>query len=248
MEHVEITQRKLDEITAKMDEARLHFDAALDAFKIELELMQTLLDQHHSGLLERSRENERFTKTAVSGKASQAQPRSSGESTASDLARRKRNKNELRVRDCMTADPFTVGPDDSLACAIDLLRRRDIRSVPVLENGKLVGVVSDRDLRQVAPSYPLFRDEDEIRRYNENLKVSAAMTADPMTISPDAPLVDAAKLLETYRISSLPVASGETLVGIISVTDLLKAFMAQNEEPSEENLGNHGCRRYPKLA
>lgn len=137
---------------------------------------------------------------------------------------------KLRVRDCMTADPTTVSPRDSLQKVIELLRRRDIRSVPVVEAGKLVGIVTDRDIRQVAPAYPLFRDEDEIRRYTENLAVTAAMTADPMTISPEAPLVQAAKVLETYRISSLPVVDGEHLVGIISVMDLLRAFVEQNEE------------------
>lgn len=135
-----------------------------------------------------------------------------------------------RVRDSMTVDPVTVAPQDSLQRVIDLLRRRDIRSVPVVEDGKLVGIVTDRDVRQVAPAYPLFRDEEEIRRYTENLKVTAAMTADPMTVSADAPLVQAAKILETYRISSLPVMDGAKLVGLLSVTDLLRVFVEQNQE------------------
>jgi len=134
-----------------------------------------------------------------------------------------------QVRDCMTAKPLTVAPCDSLQRVIELLRRRDIRSVPVVEEGRLVGIVTDRDIRQVAPAYPLFRDEEEIRRYTERLTVSAAMTADPMVIAADAPLVRAAKLLETYRIGSLPVVDGGELVGMISVTDLLRAFVAQNE-------------------
>lgn len=134
------------------------------------------------------------------------------------------------VAECMTADPMTVGPNDSLQRVVELLRRRDIRSVPVLQEGRLIGIVTDRDVRQVAPAYPLFRDEDEIRRYTENLTVTAAMTADPMTIAPDAPLVDAAKALETYRISSLPVVDGVDLVGVLTVTDLLRAFVEQNEE------------------
>jgi acetoin utilization protein AcuB len=82
----------------------------------------------------------------------------------------------------------------------------------------------------VAPAYPLFREEEEIRRYTENLTVTAAMTADPMTIAPDAPLVDAAKVLETYRISALPVVDGTELVGMLTVTDLLRVFVEQNEE------------------
>ena len=130
----------------------------------------------------------------------------------------------------MTVDPATVGPKDSLQKVIELLRRRDIRAVPVLEDGKLIGIVTDRDVRQVAPAYPLIRDEDEIHRYNENLTVTAAMTADPMTIPSAAPLVQAAKLLETYRISSIPVVDEEKLVGILTVSDLLREFVAQNEE------------------
>jgi acetoin utilization protein AcuB len=130
----------------------------------------------------------------------------------------------------MSVDPATVGPKDSLRNVIELLRRRDTRSVPVIENGRLIGIVTDRDVRQVAPAYPLFRDEDEIRRYTENLTVTAAMTADPMTIAPAAPLVEAAKVLETYRISSLPVVADEKLVGMLTVTDVLKAFIEQSEE------------------
>jgi acetoin utilization protein AcuB len=142
----------------------------------------------------------------------------------------KKAKNFLRVSDCMSVDPATVGPKDSLQTVIELLRRRDIRSVPVVENGRLIGIVTDRDVRQVAPAYPLFRDEDEIRRYTENLTVTAAMTADPMTIAPDAPLVEAAKVLETYRFSSMPVVAEGRLVGILTVTDVLRVFVEQNEE------------------
>lgn len=139
-------------------------------------------------------------------------------------------KHGIRVRDCMSVDPATVGPKDSLQKVMSLLRRRDIRSVPVVENGRLIGIVTDRDVRQVAPAYPLFRDEDEIHRYTENLTVTAAMTADPMTIAPDAPLVEAAKVLETYRISSMPVVDDRRLVGMLTVTDVLRVFVEQNEE------------------
>ena len=142
----------------------------------------------------------------------------------------KKAKNFLRVRDCMSVDPATVGPKDSLQKVIGLLRRRDIRSVPVIENDRLIGIVTDRDVRQVAPAYPLFRDEAEIRRYTENLTVTAAMTADPMTIAPDEPLVEAAKVLETYRISSMPVLDDGRLVGMLTVTDVLRVFVEQNTE------------------
>ena len=138
-------------------------------------------------------------------------------------------KNVLRVRDCMSVDPAIVGPKDSLQKVIQLLRRRDIRSVPVIENGRLIGIVTDRDIRQVAPAYPLFRDEEEIRCYTENLTVTAAMTADPITIAPEVPLVEAAKILATYRITSLPVVEAGRLIGILTVTDVLRVFVEQNE-------------------
>jgi acetoin utilization protein AcuB len=134
------------------------------------------------------------------------------------------------VGDCMSVDPVTVAPNDSLQRVVEVLRRRDIRAVPVVEDGRLIGIVTDRDVRQVAPAYPLFRDEDEIRRYTENLTVTAAMTADPMTVTVDAPLVEAAKILETYRIGSLPVVDNHRLVGILSVTDQLRVFVEQNTE------------------
>lgn len=139
-------------------------------------------------------------------------------------------KKILTVRDFMSVDPPTVASNDSLQRVVELLRRRDIRSVAVLEAGKLIGIVTDRDVRQVAPGYPLLHDEAEIRRYIENLKVTAALTADPMTIAPNAPLVEAAKVLETYRIGSLPVLDGAKLVGMLTVADLLRAFVKQNQE------------------
>ena len=140
-------------------------------------------------------------------------------------------KRRLKVRDRMTPDPVTIGPEASLQTVMNLLRSRNIRSVPVIEKGRLVGIVTDRDVRQVAPAYPLFRDEDEIRRYIEQLTVTAAMTADPMTIEPDALLVDAAKILELYRISSLPVVDQKKgLVGMLNMSDVLRAFIEQDEQ------------------
>ena len=73
--------------------------------------------------------------------------------------------------------------------------------------------------------------------------MTAAMTADPMTIAPDAPLVDAAKVLETYRISSLPVVEGTELVGMLTVTDLLRAFVDKMRRSPHEAPRNNGERR-----
>lgn len=137
----------------------------------------------------------------------------------------------------MSKVPLTVSSGDSLQAAIDLLFKHNIRELPVMEHGKLAGIVTDRDLRQVAPSYPVFRDQEEIRCYLQNLKVHSAMTVDPIVITPEDPLVEAAKLLRTYRIGSLPVVEDERLIGIITVSDLLNAFVEQNEQSRYRNTG-----------
>ena len=125
----------------------------------------------------------------------------------------------------MSSPSITVTSEDSLQSAIDLLAKHNIRELPVVENGSLIGIVTDRDLRQVSPSYPLFRDQQEIQYHLRNIKVASAMTADPLVVSPKTPLVEAAKLLHAYRIGSLPVVEKGKVVGIISVTDLLKVFI-----------------------
>jgi acetoin utilization protein AcuB len=142
-------------------------------------------------------------------------------------------RSKLLVREWMMPDPATVAPQDPLHTVVGLLRRRGIRAVPVIEEGKLIGIITDRDVRQAAPCYPLLREEDELSRYTQNLKVAAVMTPDPLRISPNASLMEAAKLLDLYGISSLPVVNEDALVGMISVTDLLRAFIEQNTNDEE---------------
>jgi acetoin utilization protein AcuB len=137
----------------------------------------------------------------------------------------KKRKKQERVGDRMSSPSITVTSEDSLQSAIDLLYKHNIRELPVVENGSLIGIVTDRDLRQVSPSYPLFRDQQEIHYYLQNVKVAAAMTPDPLVVSPKTPLVEAARLLHAYRIGSLPVVEKGKVVGIISVTDVLKVFI-----------------------
>ena len=129
----------------------------------------------------------------------------------------------------MSKVPLTVSSGDSLQAALDLLYKHNIRELPVMEHGKLAGIVTDRDLRQVAPSYPVFRDQQEIRCYLQNLKVASAMTVDPLVVSSQTPLVEAAELLHTHRIGSLPVVENDKLLGIISVSDILKTFIEQSK-------------------
>ena len=142
----------------------------------------------------------------------------------------RKKKQPVMVEDCMSKSPVTISSTDSLQSAIDLLQKYNIRELPVIDFGRLAGIVTDRDLRQVSPSYPVFRDQQEIRCYLQNLKVASAMTVDPLVVSPQTPLVEAAELLHTHRIGSLPVVENDKLLGIISVSDLLKTFIKQNKQ------------------
>jgi acetoin utilization protein AcuB len=141
----------------------------------------------------------------------------------------KQRRRALQVGAVMTAAPVTITSADSLKTAFDLLTKHNVRELPVVENDRLIGIVTDRDLRQVAPSYPLFRHEEEIRSCMDDMKVASAMTPDPLVVAPETAVVEAAELLRTYRVNSLPVVKENRLVGIISVTDLLKLFIEQNK-------------------
>jgi acetoin utilization protein AcuB len=139
----------------------------------------------------------------------------------------------------MSLSPVTIKSSAPLEDAIRLLVKHNIRELPVVEHGKLIGIVTDRDIRQVSPSYPVFRDEEEIRDRLRQLTVSCAMSLDPVVVSPATDLIEAANLMIQYRIGSLPVVDGGRLVGIISVTDLLRLFVEQNNQRGSDEASRH---------
>jgi acetoin utilization protein AcuB len=122
----------------------------------------------------------------------------------------------------MTADVYTASPDTTLADALSLTRAHRIRHLPVLDGDRLVGVVTDRDLRLAMP--PIWADErDELREALKTRRVSEVMIRNIITVPPDTPVEHAAKLLYTHRIGCLPVLDDDRLVGILTETDLLRA-------------------------
>ena len=136
----------------------------------------------------------------------------------------------VEVRQWMTPSPVTIGSSASLGEAIRLLVKHNVRELPVVERGKLIGIVTDRDIRQVSPSYPLFRDEEEIRAHLDSMKVSCAMSLDPIVVEPTDDMIEAASMMIRYRIGSLPVVHEKRVVGIVSVTDVMKLFLDQNKQ------------------
>jgi acetoin utilization protein AcuB len=125
----------------------------------------------------------------------------------------------MRVADRMTANPVAISSTDTLATARGLMDRGKFRALPVLENGRLIGIVTDRDLRKHEGL------AGKAVGYLEGTKVTDAMTPDPMTVPPESLAVDAARLLVERKIGGLPVMDKGKLVGIVTTSDLLRALV-----------------------
>ncbi|HEY7602275.1 MAG TPA: CBS and ACT domain-containing protein [Methylomirabilota bacterium] len=116
----------------------------------------------------------------------------------------------LTVRDVMVTGPVTVRPHETARHAYRLMRDHRFRHLPVVEDGQLVGILSDRDLRPVLLSPTLAR-----------ARVGELMSEDLTTVGPDALVEEAASLLVVKKIGCLPVVADGRLVGIVTETDLL---------------------------
>jgi len=128
----------------------------------------------------------------------------------------------VRVRDAMSTDLQTLGRNDVLALADDVMTQRRIRHLPVLdEEGALAGIVSQRDLFRGALAQALGYGVVAQRKVLAGLVVKEVMTTDVVTIRPDAPLAAAAALMLERRIGCLPVVEGGRLVGIVTEGDFV---------------------------
>jgi len=125
------------------------------------------------------------------------------------------------VEQVMTRDPALIGPNDTIRVAIERMRERGCRRLPVVENGKLIGIVSDRDLRRATNSPFVLRERSADNLILDQLTVRACMSLNPITITPHMPVVEAAKLMRDRKIGGLPVVDKGMLVGIVTETDLL---------------------------
>ena len=138
------------------------------------------------------------------------------------------------VRDVMTRQPITIDPEAPLATALSVMREKQIRHLPVVDDrGELVGIITDRDLRSaaMAPSIVEFLPAD-LRQAVEGaamildeLRVRDAMTWAVVTTRPDASVAEAGAVMFERRVGSLPVRENGKLVGIVTERDIFKALM-----------------------
>lgn len=127
----------------------------------------------------------------------------------------------LTVSDLMTANPQTITPNTPLRHIIELMKAEGCRHLPVLQDGVLVGIVTDRDVRLVMNSpivlHGRWQDEELINK----VTAETCMTPNPITVAPETPAYRAAEMLSIYKFGCLPVVDNGLLVGIVTVTDFL---------------------------
>lgn len=118
----------------------------------------------------------------------------------------------MKVAEHMNRNPVTVRLQDSLATARAKMRAGEFRQLPVVEDGKLIGIITDRDIRE----------HGNKTRITE---VKTVMTKGLVTVTPVTSLEEATKTLLAHKVGGLPVCNGEKLVGIITTSDILHAFL-----------------------
>jgi len=132
----------------------------------------------------------------------------------------------MLVKDWMSKDPITINDDTSMMKAIHLMKQNRFRRLPVLQDGRLVGIVSDRDLKEASPSKATTLDVHELYYLLSELQVKDIMTRDPITVAPDDTVEHAAQLMLENTISGLPVVDEKgAVVGILTQSDVFRAFM-----------------------
>ena len=125
------------------------------------------------------------------------------------------------VADIMTPNPVTVTPRNAIRTAVNLMREGGFRRLPVVDRGRLVGVITDRDLRRAANSPFVVREQWYDNFILDHIEVGSCMTPDPLTVEPAAPIAEATRRMRDHKIGGLPVVADGQLIGIVTETDLL---------------------------
>jgi acetoin utilization protein AcuB len=120
----------------------------------------------------------------------------------------------MKVHEWMIRNPVTVSKDEDVRGCMDLMTEHSIRHLPVVEGQRLVGFVTESDLREVSSTASM-----------EGVSIEDFMVRDPITVTPNTDIEDAAKLIYYHKIGGLPVVDDGDIVGIITVVDLLEVFI-----------------------
>jgi acetoin utilization protein AcuB len=149
----------------------------------------------------------------------------------------------MRIGDIMTKNPLTVDSETLVVDAQKIMKEKNIRRLPVVDKGKLVGIVTHHDLLAAAPSPATSLSVYELNYLLAKMKVKEVMKKNPITISPETPFEEALRLGQEKKIGSFPVVENGKLVGITTESDIVRILtrvLGLNEEGSRitiEGLG-----------
>lgn len=139
-----------------------------------------------------------------------------------------------RVRDIMETKLVTISASERLSMVEDIMRLGRVRHMPVVQGGKLVGVVSERDLLRASLSVLSEHRDAERRMFLHVVEISRVMSSPPIVIAPDATIREAALLMADRKIGCLPVVVDEALVGMITETDVLRWVAGVSAPPPRQ--------------
>ncbi|MCJ7652595.1 MAG: CBS domain-containing protein [Actinobacteria bacterium] len=125
----------------------------------------------------------------------------------------------------MTKEVLTVNRDESIRRPWELVEEKRLRRFPVMDGDTLVGIITDRDLRNATASSVVLTEKKYHDFLLDTVKVESVMTPNPKTVSPDTSLIDAARIILEMKVGGLPVVEEGRLVGIITETDLIGALV-----------------------
>ena len=132
------------------------------------------------------------------------------------------NGKEGIVREIMMGSPVTLAPDDTLDLASDVISLGRIRHIPVVENGRLVGVVSERDLMGATANHVFGLKQKSRSALLKSVLIKDIMKKRVVTMEPETPIKEAARMMAEKKIGCVPVVSEGRLVGLVTTTDILR--------------------------
>ena len=127
----------------------------------------------------------------------------------------------LTARDVMTANPLAVALDTKLSRVLELMDEKHIQNLPVLEEERFVGMLTERDLHDAMPSVLTVEDPEARRRYLRVTQVVQVLPRARHAVNPDAPLAEVIRTMRSHRIGGIAVTEGPRLVGILTSGDLI---------------------------
>ena len=140
------------------------------------------------------------------------------------------------VRDWMTPNPITICPQTTLPEAHRLMSQYYVRRLPVVHKGRLVGIVTMGDIREAEASDATILSIYELSSLLNRLTAREFMAYEPISISPNATIAEAAALMLRHKIGGLPVLENDELVGIITETDFCRLLIAQTQDVVEASV------------